>query len=304
MNILLSAILPIALVALSGAVIGRVFSLELRTLARLNIYLLVPALVLTGIYGSELQFKSAALIVICFLLNCAVLYAVAQASAKVFNLSVARRKSLTATTLLANTANIGLPFILFSLGEAAMERAIVYLVASALFIACTGPVFLKEEGLKVGLVVTLKLPVLWATVIGIILQTFAWTVPIPLDRALEMISAAAIPIALVTLGIQLSQTKFSIGMYEAFAVVLRLIVSPISAYGIGTLLGLEGLDLAVLVLQSAMPVAVNTLIWVTEFGGDPIQTAKAIVLSTVASFITLPTVLWIISLSQQLTVPS
>ncbi|MEL6854737.1 MAG: AEC family transporter, partial [Cyanobacteria bacterium J06607_13] len=52
---------------------------------------------------------------------------------------------------------------------------------------------------------------------------------------------------------------------------------------------------AVLVMQSAMPVAVNTLIWVTEFGGDSARVAKTIVLSTLMSFVSLPAVLWLLT---------
>lgn len=295
MGVLIGAVVPIALVALSGVWVGRLFPLDLKTLARLNIYVLLPALVLTGVYDSTLALGSAVKIVAGFLLNCAVLYGVANFCAGRLSLPRDTRKSLVATTLLANSGNIGLPFVLFSLGEAGLARAIVYLIASALFIASIGPVFLKDAGLKAGLKVTVNLPVFWATLGGIALQIWALQVPEAIDRALALLSDAAIPIALLTLGIQLSQVSFRFGVYELFAASLRLVVSPLSAYGIGWLLGLEGLDLAVLVLQSAMPVAVNTLIWVTEFGGDTARVARTIVLSTLMSFVSLPTVLWLLT---------
>ncbi|MEO0768840.1 MAG: AEC family transporter [Cyanobacteria bacterium J06649_4] len=293
--ILIEAVFPIALVALSGVWVGRQFPLDLKTLARLNIYVLLPALVLTGVYGSDLPLGIAVRIVVGFLLNCAVLYGVAIAAAHQFHFPSDTRKGLIATTLLGNTGNIGLPFVLFSLGEAGLSRAIVYLITSALFITTVGPIFLKGAGIKSGLKVSFKLPVLWATLGGIALQSLALQVPLPIDRALTLLSDAAIPIALLTLGIQLSLIQFKIGWYECFAAFLRLVVSPLSAYIIGRLLGLEGLDLAVLVLQSAMPVAVNTLIWVTEFGGDTARVARTIVLSTLLSFASLPTVLWLVS---------
>ncbi|NER00809.1 MAG: AEC family transporter, partial [Cyanothece sp. SIO2G6] len=61
-----------------------------------------------------------------------------------------------------------------------------------------------------------------------------------------------------------------------------------------TILGITGLDLQVVVLQSAMPVAVNSLIWVIELGGDRTRVALTIVLSTLLSLLTLPTLLWLI----------
>lgn len=294
-GVLISAVLPVALVALVGVWIGRVFLLDLRTLARVNIYALLPALVLTGLYKSELPADSAIGIAAGFLLNCGVLYGLATALSRLFKLPTEQRKSLVATTLLANSGNIGLPFILFSLGEAALSRAIVYLVASAIFIASIGPVILKGEGIAAGLHITLRLPVFWATLCGLALLYWEQTAPIPIDRALELLSGAAIPIALLILGIQLSRTRLAFSRYELFAACLRLLVSPLSAYLIGRALSLTGLDLTVLVMQSAMPVAVNTLVWVSEFGGDTARVAKTIVLSTLMSFLTLPAVLWLLS---------
>ncbi len=302
MGVLISAIFPIALVALAGVWVGRAFPLDLKTLARLNIYVLLPALVLTGVYGSTLALSSTVGIVVGFMLNCAVLYAIAHLLGNLCKLPPESRKSLVATTLLANSGNIGLPFMLFALGEAGLERGIVYLIASAIFIASIGPIILKGKGISAGIKVTLGLPVFWATLLGIGLQIaasqgFDGQVPTEIDRALELLSGAAIPIALLTLGIQLSQTKLNFGLYELFAACLRLFVSPLTAYAIGRLLGLQGLDLSVLVMQSAMPVAVNTLIWVTELGGDTVRVAKTIVLSTIMSLFTLPMVLWLITRS-------
>lgn len=293
--VLLSAVLPVSLVALVGVWIGRAFPLDLRSLARVNIYALLPALVLTGLYESELAVGSAAGIVVGFLLNCGVLYIVAIALGRLFHLPLESRKSLVATTLLANSGNIGLPFILFSLGEAGLARAIVYLVASAIFIASIGPVVLKGEGVSAGIGVTIRLPVFWATLCGLALLASNQSAPLPIDRALQLLSGAAIPTALLILGIQLSRTQLAFGRYELFAACLRLFISPLSAYTIGKLIGLAGLDLTVLVMQSAMPVAVNTLIWVSEFGGDKARVAKTIVLSTMMSFLTLPAVLWLLS---------
>ncbi|MBE9062567.1 AEC family transporter [cf. Phormidesmis sp. LEGE 11477] len=294
MGVVISAVLPIALVALCGVWVGRAFSLDIKTLTRLNIYVLLPALVLTGVYGSSLEIGVAARIVAGFLLNCGVLYGVAIALSKKLQLPTDTQKSLVATTLLANTGNIGLPFILFALGEAALERAIIYLVASAIFITSVGPTFLKGQGIRAGLKITFNLPVFWATLAGIGLQISMWKVPLAIDRGLELMAEAAIPVALLILGIQLSRIPLKIGLYELIATALRLVVSPLSAYGIGQLLRLEGIDLAVLVMQASMPVAVNTLIWVTEFGGDTARVARTIVLSTLLSFATLPVVLWLV----------
>ena len=208
------------------------------------------------------------------------------------------RKSLIATTVFANVGNMGLPFVLFSLGQAGLERAIVYLVASSLTIATLFAIALKGEGLVSGARFTLRLPVFWAALAGLGLQWSALSLYPAITSGIDLLGSAAVPVALLTLGIQLSRTPFAFGLAELFSVSLRLVLSPLLAFAIGLSLRLTGLDLQVLVLQAAMPVAVNSLIWVTELGGDRLRVAKTVVLSTLLSLLTLPVVLRLTSLVQ------
>ena len=293
MAVLISAVLPIALIALAGFGLGRIFDLDMPTLARLNIYAMVPALVLSSLAETTLQMESAIALLIAFVLNTLLLYLLALGLGYRLQLPTDERKSLIATTMFANVGNMGLPFVLFALGEAGLERAIVYLIGSSLMIASVFPVVLKGAGIRAGLWFTLKLPVFWAALLGIGVQAFGIDLPEAIARGISLLGNGVIPVALLTLGIQLSRTKLVFGRYELFGAFLRLIISPLLAYGIGRGLGLSGLDMQVLVVQAAMPVAVNSLIWVTELGGDTVRVARTIVLSTLLSFFTLPMVLWL-----------
>lgn len=295
MSVLISAVLPIALIALAGFGLGRIFDLDMPTLARLNIYAMVPALVLSSLAETTLKLESAIALLIAFVLNTALLYLIALGLGHRLQLPTDERKSLIATTMFANVGNMGLPFVLFALGQAGFERAIVYLVGSSLMVASVFPVVLKGSGIRAGLWFTLKLPVFWAALLGLGVQAFGVNLPEAIARGISLLGNGVIPVALLTLGIQLSRTKLVFGRYELFGAFLRLVVSPLLAYSIGRGLGLSGLDLQVLVVQAAMPVAVNSLIWVTELGGDTVRVARTIVLSTLLSFCTLPTILWLMS---------
>ena len=295
MGILVSAILPIALVALVGVWVGRMFKLERQTLARLSIYALVPALVLHSLAKTTLELGNAIAILTAFIIHTSFLYLIAVTLGKVLKFSSDEKKSLIATTIFANVGNMGLPFVLFSLGEAGLERAIVYLVGSSLMTASVFPIVLKGEGVLKGLRYTACLPVLWAAIAGLVLQGSGTILPIPIERGVTLLSEGAIPVALLMLGIQLSETPFIFGRYELLGAGLRLIVSPLLAFNIANLVGLAGIDRQVVVLQAAMPVAVNSLIWVTELGGDTVRVARTIVISTLLSLGTLPIVLWLSS---------
>ncbi|MEL6231604.1 MAG: AEC family transporter [Cyanobacteria bacterium J06627_3] len=295
MEILISAIFPIALVALVGVWVGHTFALERQTLARLSIYALVPALVLHSLAKTTLELGPAIAILTAFIFHTALLYLLAITLGRLLTFSSDENKSLIATTIFANVGNMGLPFVLFSLGEAGLERAIVYLVGSSLMTASVFPIVLKGEGVLSGLRYTMCLPVLWAAIAGIALQGTGAVLPIPIERGVTLLSDGAIPVALLMLGIQLSETPFVFGRYELMGAGLRLIVSPLLAFNIANLVGLTGIDRQVVVLQAAMPVAVNSLIWVTELGGDTVRVARTIVISTLLSLGTLPIVLWLSS---------
>ena len=295
MGILISAVLPIVLVALVGVWVGRMFTLERQTLARLSIYALVPALVLHSLAKTTLELGNAIAILTAFLIHTSLLYLLSVILGQLLKFSSDEKNSLIATTIFANVGNMGLPFVLFSLGEAGLERAIVYLVGSSLMTASVFPIVLKGEGVLQGLRYTVCLPVLWAAIAGILLQGSGTVMPLPIERGVTLMSEGAIPVALLMLGIQLSETPFIFGRYELLGAGLRLIISPMIAFNIANLMGLTGIDRQVVVLQSAMPVAVNSLIWVTELGGDTVRVARTIVISTLLSLATLPIVLWLSS---------
>ena len=189
---------------------------------------------------------------------------------------------------------MGLPVVDFALGTAGLARAVIYMIGSSILMFCFGPAIIKGEGIIYGLRLIIKLPLLWAILAGVGLRMSNFELPFQLDSSVQKVGTAAIPIALILLGMQLASTQFQLGVKELYAAVIRLLVAPAIAYMVGLNLHLPSLDLQVLVLQSAMPTAVNSLVLVTEFGGDKDFVAKSIVTSTLLSFITLPLILWLI----------
>ena len=74
--------------------------------------------------------------------------------------------------------------------------------------------------------------------------------------------------------------------------VLRLVLGLAAGLAVAWLFGLEGSARSVLILLSAMPVAVFTYLFAARYGRDSDLVAGAVVLSTLISFATLPLLLW------------
>ncbi|MEO0948657.1 MAG: AEC family transporter [Cyanobacteria bacterium J06641_5] len=291
MAVLIPALVPVAFIILIGYLVGCNRTLDRSTISQLALYALTPALVADTIYRTTVSGSSALRLTVGYILLMAALYGVAIAVGHLGRFPSDTRKSLLATTLFGNTGNMGLPLCAFAYGEAGLERAVVYFLASAIVTLGVGPALLAGYEWRKSIRLIFGLPLVWAMVAGALWRLSAIALPYNLDRGIEMLGAATIPVVLLLLGLQLAATPLAIGKYELLATGLRLCLGPAIAWGIGRVVGLVELDLQVFVLQSAMPAAVNTVILVGEFGGDAPRVARTIVLSTLLSFVTLSLVL-------------
>ena len=291
MMTLLPAVLPVGLIILIGFVVGRTIKLQRSTLSQLALYVLSPALVVDGLYRTESSLDSSSKLLLGFALTSFSIYILVTLVNRLLSLPAPLSRAITAVVMFPNNGNMGLPVATFALGAAGLDRAIIYMLGSSFLMFCFGPAMIRGNGIIEGFKLTLKLPLLWAILFGLSLRLLSITIPWELDVGIRQLGAAAVPIALILLGMQLSETRFQPGIKEIILAIARLSCAPIIAFAIGTLLQLETLNLQILVLQSAMPTAVNSFVIVSEFGGDKDLVAKAIVTSTVLSFITLPILL-------------
>jgi malate permease and related proteins len=291
MTTLLPAVLPVGLIILIGFVVGRTLPLQRSTLSQLSLYVLSPTLVIDSLYRTQLSLDSSTKLFIGFVLTSLCIYAIVTIINRLLSLPDPLSRAITAVVMFPNNGNMGLPVATFALGAAGLDRAIIYMLSSACLMFCFGPAMIRGKGIIEGLKLTLRLPLLWAFLCGLGLRFGSLEIPWGLDKGIQQLGAADIPIALVLLGIQLSETRFRPEMKEFILAIARLTCAPMIAYVIGRLLQLETLNLQILVLESAMPTAVGSFVIVSEFGGDQDLVARAIVTSTLLSFITLPILL-------------
>lgn len=294
---LLSVIIPVFVVIAAGLALGYFVKPDLTSLNRIALYGTVPALVFSALANSELGYGSVGYLVAGQGLFVVVMFALAWLLTG--RLEARSRRGFIATSLYGNSANMMLPITLFAFGEAGLERALVLFVISSVLLFTTGPLVLaggRGAG-RVPLGRVLRLPVLWAALLGIFFNATGLALPLGLARGIELLGGAAIPLVLLVLGLQIYKS----GLPAPTAVNLsasafRLVVGPFVAYAAGWLVGARALDLAVITLLAAMPPAVNVFMLALEFGGKAEEVAQTIVLSTFASLLTLAVVVWLLSL--------
>lgn len=134
----------------------------------------------------------------------------------------------------------------------------------------------------------IKNPLIGACVIGGVINASGISLPLFGLKALSILSNAALPIGLLSVGVGLELRYLKHAKKELIvATVVKLIFFPLLAYGVGLLFGLSGMGLNIAVIFGAMPTAVSAYILARELGGDVSLMASIITLQTIACMGTL-----------------
>lgn len=300
MAILVNVILPVFLVVGTSALMQTRLRLDIRTLSRVAFYLFSPALVFDTLANSNVSGSEFGQMTTVLILTTLALWALGALVARLLHLEGPTRAAFLIAILIMNAGNYGLSVNLFAFGEAGLARASLYFVGSALLSASLG-VYLSARGrvtVRLALRRMISMPLLHATILGLVFNVGNLTVPETLAKAIHLLGQAAVPSMLLVLGVQLAeifQSRQRMVHLPALGAVtvLRLIVAPALAWFLAGLVGLNGLARDVSVLETAMPTAVMTTILATEFDSDASFAALGVMVTTLVS---LPTVTILLNL--------
>ncbi|MEY2599547.1 MAG: hypothetical protein RLZZ142_1806 [Verrucomicrobiota bacterium] len=302
-NVFSQVLLPILGMTGCGWVLDRVFRLDLGTLVKLNIYLLVPAFlfheVVTSSLGAGVALRvmgfTGCILGSMFLLSAWVARGEGEARGQ--------RRSLQLATMFYNSGNYGVPLMALAFpGTGPVLQVFVLLTQNI----CTFTVglLLASGGDNTGwrrVLPMLRQVSLWAVVLalwvrwqGIPVREWRWFwVPV------EYIHQALVGMALVTLGAQLSQTQVRQSARRlSWALGLRLVGGPVIAAALCGVFGFRGEEAAVMIVSAAFPTAVNTALLAHEFQADSEFAAAVVFYSTLASMFTVTCLIAVLRMPQ------
>jgi predicted permease len=202
--------------------------------------------------------------------------------------------------IFSNNVLLGLPIAQVTLGEQSLPGVSLVLVFNSLLLWTLVSVSVEwsrhRDFSLPGFAKTAKGVLTNPIVASILLGTaFGFTgLPLPgfVDRTLELIATAALPLSLIALGMGLAEFGVREGWRISVAVsALKLIGQPLAVYVIARLIGLAPLDTAVVVLLAALPVGANVYLMARQFGVLNGPIASATVLTTALGALTTPIVL-------------
>lgn len=195
--------------------------------------------------------------------------------------------------ILPNNGNMGLPVCLFAFGEEGLALALGYFLVMILCTFTLGiAIVAGGAGGPRTLLSVLKQPVLWAMAFGLALLFGDWPLPEWAANTVELLGGFAIPLMMITLGVSLGRLKVKRWRSSIVFSAVRIGGGLAVAWCVCSLLGLEGRERGVVLLQSAMPVAVFSYLLALRYERDPQEVAAIVVVSTAMAFVCLPMILW------------
>jgi predicted permease len=303
LHILTNIILPVFLLIGVGVLIDRAFKPDLPTLSKLNFYVFVPALVFTRLVDSQLSGELIVMVTGFNIVHMIILLAI---SWWAFGLAPFRqdRPILTAAALFNNCGNYGLPFAQLAFGDFGVQVMALILVFQNVTSFTLGLWLMGDERAhwKTRLLEIFKVPALYAVAASLLVNLFQMRLPEPLHFPLVQIGNGLVPIALFTLGVQLSRSRWWGEMIPLSAAnLVRLVISPLLAAGLAWVWRISVPNtnaevFPVLVCAAALPVAVNVYILAMEYQRQPELASRIIFWSTLVSAVTLTAWLTLFSL--------
>ena len=297
LTILKDIILPIFILMSIGFIIQRKFHLDIQTLARLNIYFLVPGFIFVKLYSTQFSAHLFTNLLLFFILFVVVLFIISAIVARMIELDDGRKTVFTNSVLFYNLGNYGVPVndLVFKSDPLAMSIQVIILTFQNIFLFSYG--IFSLQSIKIGKLKAalgyFKMPVLYAMLSGILLNVYEVPIPSFIWVPANYIADAMVAFALLTLGAQVSEIKFMSGLSTVYiSLFMRLILGPAIALGIILLFKVDGIVAQALLISSAMPTSVNSAVIAQEYENHPNFAAQIVLFSTLMSAITVTFVIY------------
>lgn len=287
--------LPIIIACAGGFLFALKRDVASGLFADLSLYVLGPALVVIVLAESKQPLSTFGDIAAFTAVQTAATLLVGWVSGRLMRLCEPGRAALSLTTVFSNSNNYGLPVLLLAFGTTGFSLGAAYVVGQVILVNTLGLFLAARSTFKVAdaLRRVAEAPLIYACAVGIVLYALHPALPKGIADGLHLVGDAYPALVLIILGIQIRKMRWSGFGRPAIwvAAVLRMVVVPVISLVVIRVLGIEGLLAKVLLIETAMPAAVNAVVLSEKYGADTDLVTATVSLTTIVSFASLP--VWI-----------
>jgi malonate transporter len=201
-----------------------------------------------------------------------------------------------------NVGYMGVPLCLAAFGPEGLPPAMLAVIVSSMTSMILGVLLIEiDVATHPGPLIAflqacwkvVKNPLPMSIVAGLVWSAAGLKMPLPLDKGIDLLGAAAAPCALFAIGLFLSDKSLKSGMAEAgLATLVKLLLQPaLAAVIVPFFVERESVGAKVMILMAALPTASNAFVLAKQFEISVEQNTAAVLLTTALSVVTVSWVL-------------
>lgn len=282
---ILSIVFPIFAIVAAGYLYARLKKPDITFANQLNMDVFVPALLFSVLSAKNFElgvYQHLALGALAVILGSGLL------AVPVARLAGVPLKTFVPPMMFTNSGNMGLPLAVFAFGDQALPAAVVLFIVENGLHFTLGTYIMDHRAHWLDV---LRMPIVVATLAGIVFSLTGWTLPQPVNVTIEMLGQVSIPLLLFSLGVRLIHVDFKDWRVGLLGAALCPLAGVAIAWLLLQFLALPPMQERLLLVFGALPPAVLNYVVAEKYRQEPHRVASIVMLGNLASFVSIPVVL-------------
>ncbi|HEA3274983.1 AEC family transporter [Pasteurella multocida] len=286
----MSVTLPTVLMLLLGVILKRQRMVDDKftgQATRIIFNITLPILLFLNITSNPVDFRSQMLPIMASVVGTLLLFLGAELVAGKYIAEKTERGTFVQAVYRGNNGILGLALCINAYGEAGLAPASIYAAATIFLFNVLGVITLSRAFAQGNVSLwrvlnnVLRNPLIIAIVLGYVVNHLELTFPKTLQTTGNYLASMTLPLALICTG---ASIQFK-GMRKDSRVVIwgsigRVLIAPVVMVLVGKLFGLSGMNMGILFLMAATPMATIAYAMVRGMGGNGVSAANIIALTT------------------------
>lgn len=301
-NLILNALAPVAFVVLLGFYAGRTKMINgdgAKSMSTVVVNFALPCILFVSIFSfSPKQFENIDYVLTLLIGICLPFFIALFLATLIWKKPVAEASLFASNSGFPDMAYFGLPVVLTVLGQQGMLPIIVGNIISSIVVIPIIMAMLNKgkagdssPGIAGIIINTLKQPVVWAPLAGLILVLLGVKLPHLMTESLKLIGDISGGLALFTLGILLSLLTPRIDLEVVVAVILKNLVMPALVVVLAMAFKLDPILAKGAIIIAACPAATMGAMLSSQYGVATDKIPGQILASNVVAIVTMA--MWI-----------
>ena len=277
-------VFPLVAIVTVGFLYARRFQPDMAVVNQINIDVFVPALIFSVLSAESFdlwQYQDLAIAALIIVLGSGLILL---PFCRLIGVNI---KTFIPPMMFSNSGNLGVPLLVLAFGEEALAAVVLFLVENLLHF--TLGIYILDHKTKLSNL--LKMPMIVATVLGLIWSDFDLYLPETVRVFIDMLGQIAIPLMLFALGVRMLSVDFKHWKLGVAGAILCPLSGLVIALITLQFISLDPIQTGYLIIFGALPPAVLNYMVAERYNQEPQHVASIVLLGNMGSLLFIPATL-------------